>query len=66
MNGMNRPFSDYTFVVIDVETTGISRFDRICEIGMTKIIDNSIVDKFETLINPRVNITNTVFHGIED
>ncbi len=63
---MNRPFSDYTFVVIDVETTGIGRFDRICEIGMTKIIDNSIVDKFETLINPRVNITNTVFHGIED
>ncbi len=63
---MNRPFSDHTFVVIDVETTGVARFDRICEIGMTKITNGSIVDKFETLINPDIRITNTVFHGIED
>jgi len=63
---MNKPFSAYTFVVIDVETTGITRFDRICEIGMTKIINDRIADKFETLINPQMRITNTIFHGIED
>lgn len=63
---MNKPFNDYTYVVIDVETTGVSSFDRICEIGITKIKDGGIVDKFETLINPVIRITNTVFHGIED
>lgn len=66
VNNMDKPFNDHTFVVIDVETTGVTRFDRICEIGMTKITDGSIVDKFETLINPDMRITNTVFHGIED
>lgn len=63
---MNKPFNDYTFVVVDVETTGTSRFDRICEIGMTKITGGEIVDKLETLINPEVNITNTMYHGILD
>jgi DNA polymerase-3 subunit epsilon len=63
---MDRLLSDCTFVVIDVETTGITRDDRICEIGMTKIINSRIVDKFETLINPDKKIINTIFHGIED
>lgn len=63
---MNKPFNDYTYVVIDVETTGLTSFDRICEIGITKIRNGRIVDQFETLINPGVRITNTVFHGIED
>ena len=35
---MDRPFDEHTFVVVDVETTGTSTFDRICEIGLTKII----------------------------
>ena len=63
---MNKSISDHTFVVIDLETTGISRYDRICEIGMIRIEDNEIIDKFDTLINPEVSITNTIFHGIED
>ncbi len=66
MTEYNRPFSDHTFVVIDVETTGITRFDRICEIGMTKISNGKIVDKLETLINPNLRIMNTIFHGIKD
>jgi DNA polymerase-3 subunit epsilon len=63
---MNIEFKDCTFVVIDVETTGTTRYDRICEIGMTRISGNRIVDKLETLINPDVRITNTIFHGIQD
>jgi len=63
---MNKSISDHTLVVIDLETTGISRFDRICEIGMIKIEGDKIVDRFDTLINPETNISNTVFHGIED
>ncbi len=63
---MNKSLIDHTFVVIDLETTGISRFDRICEIGMIRIEGNEIVDRFDSLINPGVSINNTVFHGIEN
>jgi len=66
INNMHMLLKDYMYVVIDLETTGVTRFDRVCEIGMTKVIKNRIVDKFETLINPQVAITNTFFHGIED
>jgi len=62
---MNKSISDHTFVVIDLETTGISRYDRICEIGMIRIEGNEIVDRFDTLFQPDCNITNTIFHGIE-
>jgi DNA polymerase-3 subunit alpha (Gram-positive type) len=63
---MNRQLNECTFVVIDVETTGVTSYDRICEIGITKIGKGRIVDHFETLINPVIRITNTEFHGIED
>lgn len=63
---VDKPLLDHTFVVIDVETTGVSSYDRICEIGLTKIQEGRIVDNFETLINPVIRITNTIFHGIED
>jgi DNA polymerase III epsilon subunit family exonuclease len=63
---MNKSISDHTFVVIDLETTGISKLDRICEIGMIRIEGSEIVDRFDTLVNPEFNITNTIFHGIEN
>jgi len=63
---MQRSFDDNTFVVVDLETTGISQFDRVCEIGMTKIINGEIIDRFESLINPELSITNTRFHGIKN
>jgi DNA polymerase III epsilon subunit family exonuclease len=63
---MDKTLSNYSYVVVDVETTGLSPDDRICEIGMTKIENNEIVDSFESLINPEEKINNTIFHGIED
>jgi DNA polymerase III epsilon subunit family exonuclease len=63
---MDRHLHRHTFVVVDVETTGISQSNRICEIGMTKIMNGEIIDKFESLLNPEVSITNTIYHGIED
>jgi DNA polymerase-3 subunit alpha (Gram-positive type) len=63
---MNKHINDNTFVVVDVETTGTSRNDRICEIGMTKIAGGEIADKLETLIDPDLSITNTIYHGVED
>lgn len=46
------------FVVIDLETTGHSpeNEDKIIEIGMVTIEDNTIVDKRNTLLNPDKDI----------
>jgi len=48
---------DTTFVVCDVETTGMSAVNsRITEIAMIKIRDDEIIDSFTTLINPGQHI----------
>jgi DNA polymerase-3 subunit epsilon len=45
--------SDASFVVVDVETTGMSPVDdRITEIAMMKIQNGALVDEFSTLVNP--------------
>jgi DNA polymerase III subunit epsilon len=49
--------SKATFVVVDVETTGMSAVDdRITEIAMMKVQDGVLVDEFSTLVNPLVTI----------
>lgn len=46
-----------TFVVVDVETTGMSPInDRITEIAMMKVSNGQIVDELSTLVNPLVTI----------
>ena len=46
-----------TFVVFDIETTGLSsRNDRITEIGAVKIIDGKITEVYNQLVNPEKNI----------
>lgn len=49
------------FVAIDVETSGLNPAeDKIIEIGMVKVIDGDIVDRYATLINPRLVIDNRI------
>ena len=45
-----------TYVVFDLETTGIGNSDRITEIAAVKIIDGKICQMFSTLINPKMKI----------
>jgi DNA polymerase III epsilon subunit family exonuclease len=53
--------SDGTFVVVDVETTGLSPVeDRITEIAMMKVKNGILLDEFSTLINPLVNIPPSI------
>jgi len=57
------PIEDATFVVVDIETTGLCfDDDEIIEIGAVKMRNYEIVDRFNTFIRPQKpvpsNITN--------
>ena len=57
------------FSVLDVETTGLSaRNNRVIEIGIVKVKNLKIVDRFSTLINPGCDIPYfiTQFTGISN
>jgi len=57
------------FVVVDVETTGLSPAeDRITEIAMMKVKNGVLLDEFSTLINPLVTIpaSITTLTGIDN
>ncbi|MBL0175668.1 MAG: DEDD exonuclease domain-containing protein [Ignavibacteria bacterium] len=45
---------DAEFVVCDVETTGLSHeHHRITEIALVKVVDGEIVDRYQSLVNPK-------------
>ena len=53
----NQLLDKATFVVVDVETTGMSAVeDRITEIAMMKVQAGTLVDEFSTLVNPLLTI----------
>ena len=59
---------DAEYVVVDVETTGCypGGHDRIVETGMVGLDpEGSVVDEYETLINPSRDRGPTWLHGIE-
>ena len=44
---------DDTFVVFDIETTGLSKeTESITEIGAVKVVDGKVIDRFSTFVNP--------------
>lgn len=54
------------FAVFDLETTGLGNADRVVEIGVV-VIDGAtgtVVDEFDTLVNPQRDIGTTSIHGI--
>ena len=54
--------SEGTFVVFDLETTGLKACegDSIIEIGAVKISDGKIVDRFDELINPGIPLDSKI------
>lgn len=52
----NDLFDGKSFVVFDLETTGITAYDKITEIGAIKIVDGSFTEMFQTLVNPQIPI----------
>jgi DNA polymerase III epsilon subunit family exonuclease len=59
---------EHDFVVFDVETTGLERFDRIVEIGFARFEGGKLVKEWGSLLNPGVPIPPdaTAIHGISD
>lgn len=55
---------DQTFLFVDVETATSSN-DSVCAIGVI-IVKGNMEKRLYSLINPKVHITNTRFHGITD
>ena len=50
--------------MVDTETTGFGKSDRIVEIAIVLIEDNEITQEWETLVNPERDISNSEIHGI--
>jgi DNA polymerase-3 subunit epsilon len=59
---------DLEFAVLDTETTGLDpRHDRICEIALVRLRgDGTVLDTYDTLVDPGMPIDNADFHGIVD
>ena len=62
-------FKNSVYTVVDFETTGTDIInDKITEIGAVKIVNGKIVEKFQTLVNPGVHISDRIVEitGIDD
>ncbi len=50
-----------SYIALDTETTGVNpSVDRIIEIGMAKVVHGEIVDRYSTLIDPQMNISERI------
>ncbi len=59
--GADLPLEHAEFVVVDLETTGLSAArDRICEIGAQRVLALELEDAFETLVDPGVVLPRAV------
>ncbi|WP_066320650.1 PolC-type DNA polymerase III [Bacillus sp. FJAT-29814] len=68
-NDAHRLLAEDTYVVFDVETTGLSAvYDTIIELAAVKVRDGEIVDRFESFANPhhRLSATTINLTGITD
>ncbi|MGF3102597.1 PolC-type DNA polymerase III [Rossellomorea sp. DUT-2] len=68
-NDRDLPLEDSTYIVFDVETTGLSAvYDTIIELAAVKIKDGEVIDKFESFANPHHPLSATTIEltGITD
>ncbi|MCP8969031.1 PolC-type DNA polymerase III [Ectobacillus ponti] len=68
-NEVHRLLADETYVVFDVETTGLSAvYDTIIELAAVKVRGGEIIDRFESFANPHRSLSATIIEltGITD
>lgn len=64
---MRNPSSNISaneFVVIDTETTGFNKSDRIIEIACVVFSGKEVIEEYSTLVNPNRDVGKTQIHGI--
>src|SRR3954447_612583 len=67
--GADLPLEHATFVVVDLETTGLRPgTSRICEIGAVRVRELELQEEFELLVDPGVPIGSTIsaLTGLDD
>ena len=59
---------NFSFVCLDLETTGLEESAEIIEVGMVKVVDGEIVERFDQLVQPTRPIPEaiTLLTGIDD
>ncbi|MFA7111396.1 MAG: PolC-type DNA polymerase III, partial [Bacilli bacterium] len=61
LNPQNINLNDTSYVVFDLESTGLNiKYDHITEIGAVKIVKGFVVDRYDQLINPGVSIPKLI------
>lgn len=61
MNEKDIPLRDATYVVFDIETTGLSQtYDQIIEIAACKVRQGAIIDTYEVFVNPKMPIPKRI------
>ncbi|WP_017753794.1 PolC-type DNA polymerase III [Calidifontibacillus oryziterrae] len=68
-NPVHRLLADETYIVFDVETTGLSAvYDTIIELAAVKVKNGEIIDRFERFSNPHHPLSATTIEltGITD
>ncbi|WP_077617852.1 PolC-type DNA polymerase III [Bacillus sinesaloumensis] len=68
-NSQHRYLEDDTYVVFDVETTGLSAvYNTIIELAAVKVRNGEVIDRFESFANPhhRLSATTIDLTGITD
>jgi DNA polymerase-3 subunit epsilon len=58
------PSSEIEYVVLDTETTGTLKADRIVEIALVAFKGDEVIEEWSTLINPQRDVGKTNIHGI--
>lgn len=59
---------NFSFISLDLETTGLAESSEIIEVGMVKVKDGQIIDRFEQLVKPvkRIPEEITLLTGIDN
>lgn len=60
---------EMNYIAVDIETTGLSPIkDKIIEIGAVKVMKGKVVDRFQALIDPQINLSERIVEltGITD
>ncbi len=58
-NPQSIPLKDATYVVFDVETTGLSSvYDKMIELAAVKMREGEVIDTFESFINPNQTLSS--------